>query len=310
MNLLVENQTLEEMECGSNFAYILKDNGIFLPTEYKVLQSQANGIFVKCMRMMYNGQVELYYSTKSLKPFLSIIGTLETDRFLVVVANLLSDIMEVKGNGFLSCQKIDISFNRIYVDASTCKVSLVYVPVKNNIHEEESNFENELRTNLVKLIASVSSLSSPKTLRLSAELSNGLLSLEDLYNGIKEGWATERTFSMVSGREKPQIKHAPTAQLRIIAINAPVRFEISVNKDAFILGKKQELCDGVIGFNKMISRVHCKICRSGSGFTVTDLSSANGTFVNMVRLQPNQPYPIRHGDRLRLANTDFQICVE
>ena len=67
MNSLTTNGKLTEMECGANFAVILKDNAFFLPTEYKVLQSQKDGCFVKCMRMLYNGKTELYYFAGELK---------------------------------------------------------------------------------------------------------------------------------------------------------------------------------------------------------------------------------------------------
>ena len=76
MNALIENNCIKEMECGSNFSYILSDNSTFLSTEYKVLQSQANSCFVKCMKMMYNGKVQLYYLTKGLKSFASMIPTI------------------------------------------------------------------------------------------------------------------------------------------------------------------------------------------------------------------------------------------
>ncbi len=59
MNALIENNYIQEMECGSNFSYILSDNSTFLSTEYKVLQSQANSWFVKYMKMMYNGKDQL-----------------------------------------------------------------------------------------------------------------------------------------------------------------------------------------------------------------------------------------------------------
>ena len=97
--------------------------------------------------------------------------------------------------------------------------------------------------------------------------------------------------------------------LRIIAMNAPTRVEIVVNKDVFVIGKKPELCDGVINFNKMISRSHCRINKNGNQYTITDLQSANGTYVNRVRLQPNQPYQINSGDLVRLANSDFQVSI-
>lgn len=307
MNPLIENDFITEMQCGSNFAYVLNDNSIFLSTEYKVLQSQTSSCFVKCMKMTYNGQVQLYYLTQSLKSFASMIPSLNTESFLTIIENLFSDIMEVKHNGFLSCQNIDISFEHIFVDATTYKVSLVYLPISMRIYDDISSFENEIRTGLVKLISGVSTLSSPKTMQLSADLSNGMLSLEDLYNRVKGG---KSMASDSEGINRKNERHKNEGMVRIIAMNAPTHIELTVTKDEFVIGKKAELCDGVISFNKMISRSHCKVNKQGNCYTVTDLQSANGTYVNRVRLQPHQPHVIKNGDIIRLANSDFQVIID
>lgn len=303
MNALIENNYIRELECGSNFSYVLSDNSTFLSTEYKVLQSQANSCFVKCMKMMCNGHVQLYYLTKGLKSFASMIPTMDPDSFMTIVANLISDIIDVKHNGFLSCQNIDIAFERIYIDPATHKVSLVYLPLSKRIYDDNSSFENEIRTGLVKLISGVSTLSSSKTMQLSADLSNGMLSMEDLHARIKGGKVIDR------GQEQKRQDNTSSGLLRIIAMNAPTRVEFVINKDEFVIGKKAEICDGVVDFNKMVSRSHCKITKCGSQYMITDLQSANGTYVNKVRLQPNQSAPIKNGDVIRLANSDFQVII-
>ena len=308
MNVLLENNFIEEMMCGSNFSYILNDNSSFLSTEYKVLQSQVNSCFVKCMKMMYNGKVQLYYLTNGLKTFASMIPSLDAEGFMTIIANLFSDIIDVKHNGFLSCQNIDIAFERIYVDPSTYKVSLVYLPLSKRIYDDSSSFENEVRTGFVKLISGVSTLSTPKTMQFSADLSNGTLSIEDLFARVKGGKSTSGGQSHI-GQTDVGGGRDGSGLLRIIAMNAPTRVEIAVTKDEFVIGKKAELCDGVIDFNKMISRSHCRINRRGNQYTITDLQSSNGTFVNKVRLQPNQPHPINNGDVIRLANSDFQVSI-
>lgn len=308
MNALIENNVIIEMECGSNFAYILNDNSTFLSTEYKVLQNQANSCFVKCMKMMFNGKLQLFYMTKGLKTFATMIPSMDSESFLTIIANLLSDIINVNHNGFLSCRNIDIAFEHIYVDPTTYKVRLVYLPINKHIYDDNASFENELRTGLVKLIASISTISTPKTMRFSSDLSNGTLNIEDLYMRIKGGKNIENS-QINSGQSDVAGGNVGSGLLRIIAMNAPTRVEIAVTKDEFVIGKKAEICDGVIGFNKMISRSHCRINKRGNQYTITDLQSANGTYVNKIRLQPNQPYPIHNGDVIRLANSDFQVSM-
>jgi len=301
---LLENGYITEMCCGSNFSYVLQDNSVFLSTEYKVLQSQANSCFVKCMKMLYNGKVQMYYVTNSLKPFATMISSLEPDSFLTIAANLLSDIIDVKNNGFLSCQNIDISFEHIFVDPATYKVSLVYLPLSKRIYDDNAAFENELRTGLIKQISGIASLSSSKTIQFSADLSNGTLSLDDLYVRIKGGKGT-----IPAPRIEQPLQYTVAETARIIALNAPERVELVVNKDEFVIGKNAAAVDGAISFNKMISRIHCKVNRQAGQYMITDLKSANGTFVNSIRLMPNQPHPIKNGDIVRLANSDFQISI-
>ena len=172
MNALVENGIISEMECGNNFAYIINDSNLFLSTEYKVLQSQEEGCFVKCMKLLYNGKIQFYYLVNGYKSLAKLFSTIDADGFMTIMTNVFSSIISVQNNGFLSCQNIDISFERIYVDPNTYKVALVYLPVNKRFFSDEASFENELRTSLVKVISSITTLSSPKTTQFMADLSN------------------------------------------------------------------------------------------------------------------------------------------
>lgn len=304
MNRLLENGQLQEMVCGTNFAYVLENNNAFQPTAYKVLQSQSSGAFVKCMKMQYNGHVQLYYVVDSLKPLSSMLSKMDAESFLTVIKNLFADIIETRSNGFLSCQNVEISFDKIFVDPSTYKVKLVYLPLSVHLFDDYSIYENQLRTSLIKLIGETQNLRVPKTRQLMGDLANGMLTLDDLYVRLKKG--------NVDPNPDPNPDPDPTPEggkLRIIAMNAPTRVEIDVTKDSFVLGKNPAAVDGAITFNKMISRVHCRINRVGGQYTVTDLQSANGTYVNKVRLQPNKPQLIKNGDIVKLANSDFQVQI-
>ena len=159
---------------------------------------------------------------------------------------------------------------------------------------------------MIKLIQNLHSISSPKTMQLAMDLSNGKLSLEDIYSRNKSSAVSETKESYQRVPVIPQ----RDKRVKLIATNASIPFEIVVTKDEFTIGKKQELVDGAITFNKMISRAHCKIVRQGEQFVIVDLASVNGTYVNGPRIQAGQPYPIKNGDLIRLANSEFQVIIE
>lgn len=58
-----------------------------------------------------------------------------------------------------------------------------------------------------------------------------------------------------------------------------------------------------------VSRRHARLMRRGDQFLLEDTGSANGTVVNGQRLAPNQPRPLRDGDRLVLGETELRFSV-
>ncbi len=311
MNLLVQKGLLEEMACGSNFSYVLNDNSLFLTTEYKVLQSQGSNNLLKCMKMKYNGKIQLFYIVKSNKPLLSMMSNISPENFMTIVSNLFGAILAVKNNGFLSCENIDISFEHIFVDANTYKVNLVYVPVEKGMFEDYASFESELRTTLIKTISAFPSFSTPNLFKLQSDLSDGRKSLEDVYNGMangKTGYTGNTDYKKTSSGSIRKSILDQTA--RLVAMNAPTHTEFVINKDSFLIGRNSSAVDGVVSFNGMVSKVHCRIDKYRSKYALTDLKSANGTYINKSKLEPNKPYYIKNGDIIRLANSDFQFVID
>lgn len=302
MNRLIENHYVSETKYGTNFAYILNDDSLFLPTEYKMLQGQTNSIFLKCMKMYFNGKIQLFYLTKTFIPLISILPKLNSESFLSIVSNLFGCIIEAKNHGFLSCKHIDISFDHIFIDPTTYKVKLVYIPALNNLYDDTSSFESEIRISLIKIISEMSNISSTKTMYLSFDLQNGSVSLESIFSKLS---GKSNNLNSHSGSNKLQ----GTNQIKLVAMDVRPRFEVVINKPEFIIGKKQSVVDGVISFNKMISRIHCKVICKQDDYYIEDLQSANGTYINNVRLQPKVATRIKHGDVVRLANSNFQVVV-
>ncbi len=311
MNRLIENKQIKELNCGVNLSYILDNNGLFLPTEYKVLQSQSDGSFIRCMKMIYNGKVQLYYLLNGLKSMSAMVPLLDPDSFCVVVSNLFTGIIETQSNGFLSCQNVELSFDHIYVDPNTLKVSLIYLPLSAHLFDEYASFENELRSNLVKVMDNHYTLTSPRTARLERDLSNGTLSLADICARIKGNSVPEWSGPLSGSTMTLTVGNSSMiqGQMKLVAVNAASKTEFLIQKDSYVLGRSPAATDGTITDNKLVGRTHCRIDRRGGQYTITDLNSVNGTFINRMRIPGNIPTPLKNGDVVRLANCDFQVVI-
>lgn len=299
--MLKDRGIISEVNCGSNFEYVLENRAHFVNTDYKVLQSQTNGIFVKCMKMLRNGKLALYYVTDEYRHLESMFANITPDMLVLVVINLLADVIEVRNNGFLDCQNIDLSWNKVFVEQNTLKVKLVYIPVSERVFGSYAEYESELRSSIVKLINLALPSPGERLKHIVRDLRNGSLSLEDVYNQSRSaGMPPVINPPMTEGMQEE-------GGIRMVALNAPEPFEILIDREEMLLGKKQALVDAVIPFNKMISRKHCRISRDNGAFYISDEGSANGTYVNRVRLSPGQRQRIKKGDIIRLANSDFRI---
>lgn len=298
MSALTEKGILREMTCGANSAYILAQNVNVQPTEYKVMQNPNVNCLVKCMRMKYNGRDELYYLTSGMKSFLDVFLSSGPDNAANLTAALLKSIVELKNVGFLSCTNIDAALNKFYVDFHTNRVRLIYLPIDQKFYPDEITFENEIRSALVQRIDDLTG-SSPKLTKMRQSLINATLSLADIVNG---GGAAS---------DAPAHEVHPVKEHKLIlsTLNAPTPLQLVVDCTQFRIGKNPDM-EGVVSFNKFIGRTHCMILKNGSDFSVVDLNSKNGTFINQGRLSPQQPYGLKNGDVLRLANSDFQVTIQ
>jgi len=77
---------------------------------------------------------------------------------------------------------------------------------------------------------------------------------------------------------------------------------VPINQFPFSIGRK----DTTLVLNDVsVSRMHGQISidPNSGGFVFTDLNSSNGSFVNGVKLTPNQPIVIQSGTRIRVGNS-------
>ena len=70
-------------------------------------------------------------------------------------------------------------------------------------------------------------------------------------------------------------------------------------KAAWVIGRAQD-CDLVVP-EAPVSAHHCRLTHLADGFTLEDLGSTNGTFVNGARIAPREPVHVPHGARVTLG---------
>ena len=95
--------------------------------------------------------------------------------------------------------------------------------------------------------------------------------------------------------------------IAIVREDALESVNIPITKENFLIGKSVQMADGVISFNKAFSRIHCRIIYIDGRYFIKDEKSVNGTFVNNRRVPVDGQVPIKTGDIIRLANSDFQV---
>jgi pSer/pThr/pTyr-binding forkhead associated (FHA) protein/tetratricopeptide (TPR) repeat protein len=104
-------------------------------------------------------------------------------------------------------------------------------------------------------------------------------------------------------------KIAPVAKVRVRLVFAPgtanvTEYDMPEDKDEISLGRGKQ-CDIVLN-DKKSSRKNTLIRRAGLSFTVKDLDSANGTYVNGARVTEQQ---LTGDDLVKVGGVEFQFKV-
>lgn len=79
--------------------------------------------------------------------------------------------------------------------------------------------------------------------------------------------------------------------------------------EPYVAGRSAQ-CDVVISDPEgVISRRHCEFRSRADGWTVTDLRSKHGTWLNQMQLAHEQPTPLRGGDRIKIGLASFRVRI-
>lgn len=83
--------------------------------------------------------------------------------------------------------------------------------------------------------------------------------------------------------------------------------KIILNKPIFRIGKERSYVDYFVADNTAVSRSHANIISREGEYFIVDTNSKNHTYVNGKMIQSNAETKIVNGDKIRLANEDFEF---
>lgn len=388
MDDLIREGIIIEKSDMQNLAYILQNSNLFFLTGYKVLQSQEKNGFVRCTKILHNGKDKLVYNISKYKPLEVLLPELRPEAMLAIISNLTDVIIEVKNNGFMQCENIAITADKIFVDCNNYKVYLIYLPIDTQSSRDSYMvFESQLKSNIIRAIQMHSNLSNPVILKLCDGMRNSSITIENLKDLVNncdtseinmpaqaaapaeraevpgsagrsilpeskievqeekqyESAAFQNQMQMnyqIPQREKKQgifqrmfkskestpqqfagvnascqmedsvteiMGEQSAAGISLIGIGTPEKCEIIISKEDFLIGKRSDKVDFTILFNGAVSREHCRVITKGGQYFIKDLKSTNGTFLNGIRLNANQPVQIKKGDKIKIANSEFVV---
>lgn len=111
----------------------------------------------------------------------------------------------------------------------------------------------------------------------------------------------------------PASQSSPTSILLLLRSGpmSGTKFRCREGNPVYI-GRDSSRCNLTLSSYNTVSGLHCRIDVSSSGITATDLGSTNGTYVDTVRLMPNQPVSVTNSAKLMLGNAEciFQVQFE
>ena len=297
-------QNIIEAREGSTLSYSLKDDAQFYITGYKVLHNLKNNGVLRCNKVVRNGLATLNYDLSGYEPLSKVIFSLSPDDFIIVFHNLIDVILEVKENGFMQCENIQLSLDKIFVDRNVLEVHLIYLPMLCKRDESTFFFVEVTVNNLLReCIQNYSNIQSCELFEVLQKLQAKNYPIDYLKNLLvsRNGQRKQESYS---SRETIYVDEKPRA---VVLTGMKYQgFVIKTDLKEFIIGKYEQMSDFVIPNNTAISRRHCKIY-VGTELLVEDLSSLNGTYVNGRRLEPGVRTIIKPNDVLKIA--DFELLV-
>ena len=270
-------------------SYILENDTHFFLTGYRVLKKQEKKGLLPCYQIRYNGSVKLLYPISGYTPLSVCAEGWEPEEVIGYTQKLLKSLKEIRDNGFLQLETVDVDSSHIFVDAAAKKLYLVALPITLDGESGSRRWAEALRKTLLLMIELSAKPDSPMLRRMRKGIKEGMLSLENLTRMLGE--IVEKPGEEINTERLKKLKENFDRRIRLSAADPSMHWSL-------------------VDLSGTISRIHCKITREEDGYFIQDLNSKNHTYVNKMQLLKDEKRKIVPGDLVQMADISFKVEEE
>ncbi len=91
--------------------------------------------------------------------------------------------------------------------------------------------------------------------------------------------------------------------------NSPGLEDIIIDKPDYIIGRLKDQVD-FVSKSTAVGKIHAQLIRRDDSWFLKDLNSVNGTFVNDGRISGNVEHPLKDGDHIAFANSEYVFVLQ
>ncbi|MDO4491467.1 MAG: FHA domain-containing protein [Lachnospiraceae bacterium] len=268
--------------------FLINSENLLNKEALRFLREDSAEDLIPCRWIRFNDKIKLAYFEEGYTSLTTVIRSMTLEQLCEIGTRLLKLVLRLENTELLTPENLTLDTDSIYIGEDH-SLHCIYVPV-------ELPEESLLNPIYIKRIYAI---------------------LEEMCEAVSEGadiWRRmeyEKANNPGGWKELVGILDDPYAEtsnmIYLKGINTPTEVVFQVGQEEFLIGSDRNSVDGFIAAENEISPVHARIFWDENGFSVMDMDSAGGTYVNDQRIDPMTKVRFGFGSILRFAEYTFSV---